>query len=44
MIERLYQLRGKAIVEVYTEDGTMMISGDVIQEEMIRIAKGLTKA
>ena len=37
-------VEGKAIVEVYTEDGTMMISGDVIQEEMIRIAKGLTKA
>lgn len=34
----------KMLVEVYTEEGIMMLSGDLNQEEMIRIAKGLVKA
>lgn len=37
-------VESKTSVEVYTEEGIMMISGDLNQEEMIRIAKGLVKA
>ena len=33
----------KGIVELYTEEGSMMISGDTTQEEMVKIARALTK-
>ena len=36
--------KDKISVEMYMEEGIMMISGDMCQEEMIRIAKGLIKA
>ncbi len=36
--------KDKISVEMYMEEGIMMISGDMSQEEMIRIAKGLIKA
>ncbi len=36
--------KDKMSVEMYMEEGIMMISGDMSQEEMIRIAKRLIKA
>lgn len=36
--------KDKMSVEMYKEKGIMMISGDMSQEEMIRIAKRLIKA
>lgn len=36
--------RRKAVVEMYTEEGIMMISGDTTRDEMVKLARGLMKA
>lgn len=36
--------KDKAVIEIYTEDGTIMICGDIPQEEMIKIAKEIVRS
>lgn len=40
----IIQDKSKTLIEMYTEEGIMMISGDTTWDEMIRIAKGLVKS